>query len=233
MNDQPKNAIRRRFGDRRVVLPVVHCIDEHQVRVAVGVAHEAHADGVFLSNQGGLAFDHLAPLAQELAIDTPFIGLNLLGMTSVALYSAAHHKLDAVWSDRCDLSKHTRERARYEGLFFGGVAFKYQPAPSSIRDAVDFAIAEGVDVLTTSGVATGSQPALSKIVQMRTAMGPDHALAIASGIQANNVEPFLPYVDAFLVATGVESSFGTFDPGRLRALIEIVHDYDVTALTAG
>lgn len=228
---EPMNAIRRRFGARRVVLPVIHCIDEAQVRTAADVAHEADADGVFLINQGGMAFDHLAPLAESIASDVPFVGLNLLGMTSVALYSAAHHKLDAIWSDRCDLSKNIRARAAYEGLFFGGVAFKYQPAPSSIRDAVAHAVAEEVDVLTTSGVATGSQPALSKIIAMREVMGPDHALAIASGIQPNNVEPFLPYTDAFLVATGVESSFGVFDLARLRALVEIVHGYDVTAVT--
>lgn len=231
MKERPLNAIRRRFGDRRVLLPVIHCISELQARTAADVAHENHADGVFLINQGGMAIGDIGDLAANIASTVPFVGINLLGRIALSLYSATHFELDAIWSDRCDLTKHDRNTANgafaYEGLFFGGVAFKYQPAPSSIRAAVQSALAEEVDVLTTSGAATGQQPTLSKIVEMRTHMGPHHALAIASGIQPGNVEPFLPYVDAFLVATGIETTFGTFDPARVRALADLIHEVPI------
>lgn len=230
MKERPVNAIRRRFGDRRVLLPVIHCINERQVRAAADVAHENHADGVFLINQGGMAVESIPDLAASIASTIPFVGINLLGGSRAALLNAAHFALDAIWSDRCDLTKHDRATANgafcYEGLFFGGVAFKYQPAVDDVGAAVREALDEAVDVITTSGDKTGEPPALAKIVAMKEAAG-EHALGIASGITPENVRPFLPYADAFLVATGIESTFGTFDPARLRALAEIIHDASI------
>ncbi len=57
---------------------------------------------------------------------------------------------------------------------------------------------------------------------MREAIG-DHALAVASGITPENVGDFLPYVDAFLVASGIEKRFGYFDAGKLGALADAIH----------
>ena len=46
---------------------------------------------------------------------------------------------------------------------------------------------------------------------MRRCMGPDGALALASGVTEGNVAGFLPFVDAFLVVTfgGAASLLGT------------------------
>jgi predicted TIM-barrel enzyme len=86
------------------------------------------------------------------------------------------------------------------------------------------AAAQGVHVVTTSGPATGSPALVSKVQVMRAALG-DHALALASGITPENVRIYLPYVDAYLVASGIERSFGEFDPARLRALAELIHGH--------
>lgn len=51
-----------------------------------------------------------------------------------------------------------------------------------------------------------------------------HPLAIASGITATNVEQFTPYADAFLVATGVSSSFHELDEEKMKKLAEILKD---------
>ena len=47
---------------------------------------------------------------------------------------------------------------------------------------------------------------------------PGSRVAVASGITPENVGPFLPLVDDFLVATGISSSFYQFDKVRVRDL---------------
>lgn len=216
------NKIRERFGDRRVLLPVVHCIHEAQVRLAAEVAMGNGADGIFLINQGGMHAHEVASVAGKLREDVAFVGLNRLGDmgdTVMAAGDVASLNLDAVWSDRCDMPSGGRA-----WLFFGGVAFKYQPEVGDVGLAAFEAVRDGVDVVTTSGPATGSPPTVEKVAAMRAAIG-DHALAVASGITPENVEPFLAHVDAFLVASGVEQSFGVFDPARVRALAQAVHGW--------
>jgi phosphoribosylanthranilate isomerase len=53
---------------------------------------------------------------------------------------------------------------------------------------------------------------------MRTGLG-DAALALASGVTAENVGTYVPYVQAFLVGTGIEASFGVIDAARVTALL--------------
>jgi predicted TIM-barrel enzyme len=224
------NKIHERFGQRRVLLPVVHCIDDVQARRAVDVAMENGADGVFLINQGGMTSGAIANLAVKLRPDVPFVGVNILDNTLSALVIAGAEELDAVWSDQCDLAVQgvplSVLRRIWQMLFFGGVAFKYQAPVADVGAAAAAAAAAGagIDVVTTSGPATGQPPTAEKVATMRAAIG-DHALAIASGITPENVEAFLPHVDAFLVATGIEERFGVFDPGRVRALATAVHGW--------
>lgn len=105
-------------------------------------------------------------------------------------------------------------------LYFGGVDFKHQRAARDPAEAARLG-ARYMDVVTTSGNATGAAPAVAKIRAMKRAL-PDTPLAIASGITPDNVLDFLPWADAFLVATGISSSFDELDPARTRALIERV-----------
>jgi hypothetical protein len=53
-------------------------------------------------------------------------------------------------------------------------------------------------------------------------MGEGGAMAFASGVTAENVSGYLPYVNAFLVGTGIEAGFGVLDAAKLRALLAAV-----------
>jgi predicted TIM-barrel enzyme len=59
---------------------------------------------------------------------------------------------------------------------------------------------------------------VAKIKTMRAAIG-DHPLAIASGITPGNVHLYLPYVDCFLVASGISDSYSELNEGRVRELV--------------
>ncbi len=234
------NKIEKRFKKPRVLLPVVHCCDETQARKAVDVAMNAGADGVFLIDQGGMREAGVQRLASELE-ETIFVGMNLLSFgrrafellpefSSVSIW-ADNAGFDSSWSQKLldhyrNILVRDQEALAWRGLFFGGVAFKYQHAVASDDWGRVAAMAAelDIDVITTSGDATGQPPSVEKVQAMRGAIG-EHALAVASGITPDNVGEFLPYVNAFLVATGIESSLGVFDAGRVKALADAVHGF--------
>lgn len=241
------NKISQVFGNKHVLLPVVHCIHYAQAAAAIYCAIRNGADGVFLINQGGMRAQEVVMMAADFIGET-FVGVNLLEFGRAAVYKLPKQSKVSVWTDNAGFEPNAetkqldafRDRLKldrsprdmgWEGLYFGGVAFKYQrevPLGQCGGEAI-LAARLGVDVVTTSGPATGHPPSAEKVQAMRASLVAacgDHALAIASGITPENVEPFLPYVNAFLVATGIETSFGEFDPGRVKALADTIHGFD-------
>jgi predicted TIM-barrel enzyme len=103
------------------------------------------------------------------------------------------------------------------------VAFKHQrpvrDTAAAARAAVPY-----VDVLTTSGAATGVSAPLAKISAMRQATK-RHPFAIASGITPENLQNYQDHADCFLVATGVSASQAELDPRRLSALVSAARGF--------
>ena len=79
-----------------------------------------------------------------------------------------------------------------------------------------------MDVICTSGPGTGHAADVEKVISLRAGLlgglG-DHAMALASGVTPENVRSYLPYVQAFLVGTGIEKTLGVFDPAKIEALL--------------
>lgn len=235
-----KNAIERVFNKPKVLLPVVHAISREQVTKNVADAIACGADGVFLINQGGMTAREVIDYADDLVREVPdmFVGVNILGREVPQVIRSLSEAVPGIWSDDAGvidgdepatealwlLRRRARMETRWTGLFFGGVAFKYRSqVPVHRFGAVALAASQaGVNVVTTSGEATGSAPPIDKVRVMKEAIG-NHALGLASGVTVENVESFLPYVDAFLVATGIEREFGWFDPVKLAELAKRIH----------
>ena len=78
-----------------------------------------------------------------------------------------------------------------------------------------------MDVITTSGIATGQEADLTKIETFRAAIG-ERPMALASGISPENARLYAD-VDCFMVATGINEpgNFYDIDPGRLADLMAI------------
>ena len=218
------NPISSTFGRPRVLLPVIHPISRDAALHAFDVARESGADGAFLINQGMEARDVLRLLADRLRDQPDFwLGVNLLDVSPQQVIGdwndIREGWLGGIWSDRAEPFLHL---GRWGVLYFGGVAFKGQPQPADIRKAIREALAAGVDVVTTSGPATGQPAPIDKVLRIREALG-DRPLALASGVSAGNVRAFLPHVDAFLVASSIERGFGVLDPDKVRELADLVH----------
>lgn len=240
MNDHthpPMNRLQSLFNRMRVLLPVIHAVNAQQCYAQATRALKAGADGLFFINQGGMDPLDMVRLAADVGTQNSqtFVGVNLLGSEpafaagSVLVYDS----IRMLWSDSGEpFVSQTFTEHEFHGaparLYFGGVAFKGQP--DSGLDAQDAglaagqAAAAGLDVITTSGPGTGHPTPRSKVKAMRFVLG-DHPLAVASGVALSNVDELLPYVDAYLCASSLETSFGVFDEGRVRELADRLHEW--------
>jgi len=183
-------------------------------------------------------------LAREVRDQHPslWIGLNLLSRTASKTLTTTHSRglrVDGIWSDWAGIEEHrvagsshpeaeafmnARRAASWGGLYFGGVAFKYQRevALSDLSVAAEMSIPY-MDVLCTSGPGTGHAADIEKVRTLRAGLG-DHAMALASGVTPENVRSYMPYVQAFLVGTGIEKQLGVLDPVKIEALMQAMQD---------
>lgn len=229
------------FRSKHAVLPVIHVADFDQARRNTDIAHAAGADGVFLINHH-IGSSELLRIYHAVAAEHPnwWIGLNCLDRSPLQVFAEIPATLSGLWVDNAGIEEgrtlqqfatsvqEVRAKAGWAGLYFGGVAFKYQRPVDDLAAAGRIA-KNYIDVVTTSGPGTGKAAAVSKIATLRESLG-DHPLAIASGITPENVSEYLEIADCFLVATGISASFTELNPGRVKALVASVRQHDGAAL---
>ncbi len=229
-----------------MVLPVIHVIDKHQVEQNVRIALEEGCLGVFLINHD-FPYAELLPIISYTRKTFPslWLGVNFLGVTGkdafpvLGMLKTEKITVNAYWADdaRIDENRpaHDQTEARkildikiksgWEGLYFGGTAFKKQRpvAEEDFYKAAQLAC-QYMDVVTTSGIATGKAPDLSKIRMFRKACK-DQPLALASGVTPENVVQYSNFVDVFMVATGInfDGDFYNIDRSNLRNLIRTLN----------
>ena len=232
-----------------VILPVIHVLDD--ARTAANIDHiiDAGLKGCFLINHD-FGIDAFLPVLEAIRGRYPdfWIGVNFLAVTGLKAFPILADlderglRIDAYWADdaRIDESAVTQEEADniaatradcgWKGLYFGGTAFKKQRPV----DPKDYARAAGIaggfmDVVTTSGIATGHSADLGKLAEFRGAL-PDRPIALASGITPDNATDY-DMVDCFMVATGInfENDFYNIDPARLSQLVDVCRDMGETS----
>lgn len=235
-NTSDRSAFRRRFGDRCAAFGVIH-VDGSLTGLhrELDVVSSAELDGAFLiDHRPDSDFTALLRLADAARGSYPemFLGANFLDLPAdeALAVAGAHGAVDAVWTDDAGVGDGTGPlqearaiaaiSARHDLLHFGGVAFKYQRTVPDVGVAARAAVAL-VDVITTSGPATGQAPDLAKVESMRAA-APDSPLAIASGITPRNASRYAGVVDAVLVATGISTDGERLDLERSRSLARAV-----------
>lgn len=226
--------IRNVFGEPAVVLPVIHLRDEAQGASEALLAFQTGARGVFLIDHRGrsqltvraldVTYAHL--VAEGFA--RPWLGVNLLGFEPSEAFGYLHesgaYEVCGVWCDGAPgrMRKEPGQHGVWAALWFGGVAFKYQRPTSDLDAEAQVSIRAGVDVLTTSGPATGVACDPEKVRRLRSLVGRDRAVGVASGVTVENARGLVEAgADALLVATGISKNgdFHHMDPGRLAELL--------------
>jgi uncharacterized protein len=196
-------------------IAVIHVNNLFQAINQTRLAIENGADGVFLINHDVWKISWSALNSIYFRLHQQFrntwIGLNYLDLRPIEARRVIPINADALWSDSLAPTPPLSNGKRR----FGGVAFKGQPHVQDLFKAAQSAI-QHTDVVTTSGDKTGSPPTLEKVQIIRDAIGPEKLLAIASGMDANNVSQFAPFIDYALVATGISKSFHEFDPAKIQ-----------------
>lgn len=199
----------------KLFYPVIHCINSisedgfnHALR-NTEIAKENGADGVFLIGHGMHCLDlHEIYECVRRHFPSFWIGINFLDLSCEKKWQRLVEManqcsgLNGLWIDgmpdhKLSVSSHVQ--------VFGGVAFKYinphadgEALESACRAAVQI-----VDVVTTSGDKTGSAPDIAKLISIKRCLGDKNPLALASGVDADNVSAFMEYVDTFLVASSI------------------------------
>ncbi len=228
------NLYRNMFPKPRTMLAVIHAISEEQVLRNAKIAEEARADGIFLINHQNPACDLIIWYAHaRRECPSLWIGLNCLDLDVKDTLTRTPMTVGGLWRDdggiddaALDPVAKAREfaelRNRYgtHGIYFGGVAFKHQKKPDDPGKAAHLAMPY-IDVITTSGPATGYPPSVEKIACMKRAIG-KHPLAIASGMTPENVRDFCEYADCFLVATGISKSDTELDADKIAAFVRAI-----------
>ncbi len=213
------NRIQEVFGRPKVVLPVIHVKNlDHAIRNTDTVM-SAGAKGLFLINHhiSATKLDLIRLKLQDLYPEYWF-GINYLGLPRTQALGHTIHGLEqnwpkGLWFDNAGIKEnvpipdgaaretHTLLSAmQWGGLLFGGVAFKHQPEVSNLPFVAQLA-AKYVDVVTTSGEATGSAPGIEKLKIIRGAIGPEKPLANASGTTLKNAAQFFEVVDVLIAST--------------------------------
>lgn len=221
--------------------PVIHCVcpfekrgTGHALRNA-HIAFENFADGVFLIGHV-LEYQALCFIYEHVRKQFPesWVGINFLDIAArkdwrlLVQLAKRYSDLNAIWIDNLP---DTRLDINPRIEMFGGVAFKYIDPHLRGEGLVAecHRAKQLVDVITTSGSATGSPPDVAKLAEIRDAIGNQTRLALASGVTRENVAGFLPTVDTFLVASSItkrERALGNQEylvSGRVMTLATEIH----------
>lgn len=182
------------------LIPVIHMININQVMTNVQTCVKNDVRKVFIINHEVDANSLLecAELVKK-KYPTLWVGVNILGEPAEDLI-LRNLNVDGIWCDETIKPEFTR---KYKGMLFGGLAFKYQPQPKDLKASCEESI-KTTDVSTTSGVGTGREADITKIMDIRKYLG-EHPMAIASGVNNDNISSYIGIVNYLLVASSITS----------------------------
>ncbi len=225
------------FTQNHFFLPVVHVLNLEQTMRQMEIVFQNGADGVFLIGHG-IRYNELFDIYSQVRDTYPYnwIGLNCLDLAPLEMFLRIPKGVNGIWVDNAYINeeldineqkyplkvKNLINKNKWNGLYFGGVAFKYQKRVNDTIMATKIAC-QYMDVVTTSGIGTGLAAEPEKIKIMSTIVKKyNKKIGIASGITFNNVEDYKS-VNYFLVATGISNDFYTFNPLLVKKLSDKIY----------
>jgi predicted TIM-barrel enzyme len=212
------------------LFPVLHLKNKDQALLNTEMVVNSGAYGIFLIHHGA-SYNTLIKLAAEIHEKFPnlWIGINALDKSPEEVFKLIPDWVKGVWCDECGVVERegVLNAKRASDIWdakcniaqklelFQGFAFKYQALVLQLQGGA-FTASFYCDVVTTSGDGTGIAADINKIKKIKE--GALTRLAIASGITPENYKDYAPYVDDYLVATGIGEDFYNFDYKKLVSL---------------
>lgn len=210
------------------IIPVIHVIDQKQVEDNLKTINEVGLDKCFLINHRRNWF-HLCEIYTNLKLnESGFyfnlnVGINFLDLNldaSIIKLKQYNINPSMIWEDNFLDCEKPRNSLDYKGLYFGGVAFKYQKQPKENElEDVCLSAMKVVDVITTSGDYTGKAASINKIEKIKNFIG-NFPLAVASGISSENINNYKHLIDYALVASSITDEKEIINKSKLENLID-------------
>lgn len=229
-----------KFKNKHMIYPVIHVKSEKQAIENTQIAKNAGCDGVFLINHA-ISPQTLLEIHEATVKAVPdwWIGINCLGFSHQEIFDNVTPEMSGIWVDNAGIDetaevqvranhyKLLREESGWNGIYFGGVAFKYQREVKDLENACINA-KPYIDVVTTSGPGTAKAAEVNKIERMHNALE-EWPLAIASGITPDNIEDYLDKATCFLVASGINKTWDDLDATLVKQLVDKVRTHNGTS----
>ncbi len=200
------------------LIPVIHIIEDKQLLLNAKICVEAGIQKVFLIDHFSSNPNSVLESAKVVKEHYPnlWIGINPLGASANRVLLNEFKGIDGIWCDDSVTIEEYNNRV-YKGMYFGGLAFKYQRQPTNLEEASRIA-SLSTDVACTSGPGTGQPATLTKINAIRKGLG-DHPMAIASGVSIDNINSYKGLVNYLLVASSITNDLEIIKCQKLDELI--------------
>lgn len=219
----------------RILLPVLSCHSLEQFQKNITLLVErwklGHIQGAWLTS-ANVEIPVLESAVRWSKATYPefWVGINLIGETFVkALQFLERFPPDGLWMDKSYVSEDELQtvpiliqdqfaRLKWNGLYFGGVLFKYQQEKGDPVKICLNAI-PWMDVLCTSGIATGIPITPEKLNCVANTVAGAIPIAIASGVSEHNVADLFGQAHIYLFRESVVFDDEDLDVEKLDALI--------------
>ena len=232
---------------KKLLMPVIHVESTscESIFQNIDKCLSANIKAIWLISHGYLNFVQLKNVFKKVKKKYPnlWIGCNFLDLDQNIFSQIKDIKLDGIWIDNSYQGLAFREieaeklylswkNSNFNGIYFGGVAFKYCEQPFLLEKAV-FTAKNCMDIITTSGVSTGTAADLKKLSLMKRALNKGNPakntkLAVASGISILNIKDQIKFADFFIVSSSLESSSGVFSLEKLIELNLFIENFNLS-----
>ncbi len=219
----------------RIVLPVLACYTVEQfqknIMFMMKYTQDKTVDGVWMVSNNSSP-DVLGEVIQWLRKEAPefWVGVNLLHESFDTIIDfLKKYNPDGFWMDHSYITEKNIQtdpvlfidqlaRISWKGLYFGGVLFKYLSVRGDpvkiLKNAIPY-----MDVLCTSGEATGSAISDQKLELVTKTIDRQMPIAIASGITANNVTTLKGKVNIFMFRSAFVNKYEDIQPELFEEII--------------
>ena len=227
------------FGKKdNILLPVLSCYTIEQFQMNIKILQERHAKGQIQGVWITSANSDISTLQSvlrwsKMTYPELWIGVNLIGETFVRAFQFLEtDRPDGIWMDKSYITENKIQtvpvliqdqfaRLKWNGLYFGGVLFKYQEHKGDPINLCLNAI-PWVDVLCTSGAATGTPITDEKLNIIVNATAGNIPIAITSGISAKNVNQLFGKANIYMFRESVVYPDENLNTEMLDQLISAV-----------
>lgn len=235
-NTNKLKRVEKVFGKKdKIILPVLACYSIEQFIENIKIMNDYYEtekiSGIFiLSTNIELSDFEIVYKQSKQLYPKLWIGVNLIGENIFkSLEFIKKYNPDGMWTDNsylyneknigiCELILNQFQKYNWKGLYFGGVMFKYSKHCNNFNPEVIKLTNKYMDILTTSGDATGIEISEKKL-DFINLNAENICIAIASGINENNIKKISEKANIFIVRSSIVDSNNNIELSKLDNLI--------------